>query len=374
MSCNIVANAVSSNPSAGTKGFWLKSLFGLWVFAACFITVMVAQAHAQQDAPSFSTLWLPERQQHIGAATPLKSPAPQPEPSLEVPSLKLRNQPGYEEVTVTVTDSSNRYVTDLKADDFHVFENDQRRPVAYAHIDRRIPVSVGIIVDCSTSMASKLAVARAAITRMVNDLDPDDDIFLEAFSARAALLQPFTFDHQDVIERLTNLRPVSWTSLYDAIYGGLHEVVRGGREKRALVVVTDGMDNGSRIRRKQVIDTARAMKVLIYSIGIGEQMVDSERGFFELLTRSDSDEVDMNILRTLSDETGARAFNLPRIEDGKELADDCEKISSELRQQYTIAYVSPDLGRHGYRQLRVEVPGHPELSVRVRKGVVTVPE
>lgn len=329
-------------------------------------------AFAQQDEPSFNTLSLPREQPN--ATPPLTSPAPQPEPSLEVPSLKLRSQPGYEHVTVTVTDSSSRYVTNLKADDFRVFEDNQQRPVAYCRIDRSEPVSVGIIVDCSYSMASKLGVARAAITRMVDDLDPGDDIFLEAFSARAKLIQPFTFDHQDIVGRLKFLRPVSWTSLYDAVYGGLLEILRGGRDKRALLVVTDGMDNGSRIRRQQVIDAARAMKVLVYTIGIGDQVVDTEQGFFKLLTRSDADEVDMNILNTLSDETGARSFNLRRVDDGAELIDDCAKISNELRQQYTLAYLSPDPGRPGYRRLRVEVPNHPELSVRVRRGVATVPE
>jgi len=351
----------------------------IFAFAICFIAAdltsgVLARAQTQQEVPPLSTLWLPRHQQHPGAATPLKSPAPQPEPSLEVPSLKLRTQPGYEQVTITVTDSSNRYVTDLKPEDFRVFEANQQRPIVYTRIDRRAPVSLGIIVDCSTSMASKLPVARAAIARMLDDLDPSDEVFLEAFSARAKLLQPFTFDHRDITYHLRDLQPVSWTALYDAIYSGLHETLRARREKCVLLVVTDGIDTGSRISRQRVIDTARAMRVLIYTIGIGEQLVDREGGFFERLTRSDSDEVDMNILRTLSDETGALSFNLRRLEDGKELSEDCEKISRELREQYTIGYLAPDSGKHGYRPLRVEIPGHPELSVRVRKGLVGIPE
>ena len=87
----------------------------------------------------------------------------------------------------------------------------------------------------------------------------------------------------------------------------------------------------------------------------------------------DDEEVDMKTLKALSEETGARAFNLRRVGDGDELSRDCETISSELPRQYTVAYLSPDPGRPGYRTLRVDIPKHPELSVRVRKGVAVIP-
>ena len=246
--------------------------------------------------------------------------------------------------------------------------------MGYFRVDRSAPVSVGIIVDCSTSMAEKLSQARAAIKRMVEDLDPRDDIFLEAFSEDAELLQPFTLDHQEIVRRLTFLHPIKSTSLYDAVFMGLYEIPHGLRDKRALVVVTDGMDNDSRLRRDQVIQAARAMKVLIYTIGIGEQAFNHHASFLETLTTPDSDEVDMLTLKELSDETGARSYNLPRVGDGEELSRDTTEISNELRQQYTLAYLSPDPSRPGYRPLRIEVPKHPELSVRVRKGVAMVPE
>jgi hypothetical protein len=87
----------------------------------------------------------------------------------------------------------------------------------------------------------------------------------------------------------------------------------------------------------------------------------------------DSAEVDMKILKALSEETGGRSFNLRRVGDGDELSRDCAAISNELRQQYTLGYVSPDPTRPGYRTLRIDVPKHPDLSVRVRKGVAVIP-
>jgi Ca-activated chloride channel family protein len=229
-------------------------------------------------------------------------------------------------------------------------------------------------VDSSGSMATKFSQARNAITRMVNDLDPRDDIFLEAFSEGAALLQPFTSDHDAIIDALKVLHARTTTSLYDAVYMGLWEIRRGKQDKRALLVVTDGMDNTSKIKREQVIAAARALKVLIYTIGIGEEQIDSKTGFLDALLHPDYNEIDMRTLQALSDETGARAYHLRRMGDGEELSRDTTEISDELRQQYTLAYLSPDPHRPGYRPLKVEVPKHPELSVRVRKGVAMVPE
>ncbi len=212
--------------------------------------------------------------------------------------------------------------------------------------------------------------ARTALTRMVAELDPRDDNFLETSSNQAQILQPFTPVHAQVIDHLSFLHPMAQTALFDAIYMGLFEMQHARRDKRALIVITDGMDNVSNLGREQVIAAARAMKVLIYTIGIGDEaVVPGGGGFFS----SDDQQVDMTTLKALSEETGARTFNLHRVGDGGELVRDCEAISTELTQQYTIAYLSPDPGRPGYRSLRVDIPKHPELSVRVRKGVAVIP-
>jgi Ca-activated chloride channel family protein len=316
---------------------------------------------APQQMPSWIPTPNPDR-------PPMNVPYAQPDDALEVPSLKLRSQPGYQQVTITVTDSSGKYVTDLKEDDFRVFEDGQQRSIEFFRVDRRIPVSVGIIVDSSKSMETKLWQARAAITQFVNDLNRADDIFLESFSVQAQLLQPFTFDHWEIIDHLAFLHPLTQTSLYDAILMGLFEIAKGKRSKRALLVITDGMDNRSQFTRPQVIGAARRMKVLIYSIGIGD-VAPKTSGFMGGIFSPDSEEVDAQTLRDLSDETGAKTFILPRVGDGEQLRHDCEAISDELREQYTVVYLSPDPDRPGYRTLRVDVPKRPDLSVRVRRSV-----
>jgi Ca-activated chloride channel family protein len=344
----------------------LMWLIAINAFAATPSTVLPRQP----DAPSGNTLSIPARQ--LPNAVPsIQAPLPQPETSLEVPSLQLRSQPGYEQVTVTVTDSSGKYVTNLKDDDFRILEDGQQRSIGFFRVDRTAPVSIGIIVDCSGSMMSKFAQARTAITRMVADFDARDDIFLESFSIEAQLLQPFTRNHAEIVDHLKFLHALTRTALYDAIFMGLYEMQHASHDKRALVVVTDGMDNASGMSRAQVIAAARAMKVLIYTIGIGDEATDP--GDEESMLGADYDKVDLATLKVLSEETGARTFHLPQLGDGEELARDCEAISNELTQQYTIAYLSPDPGRSGYRTLHVDVPKHPELSVRVRKGVAIIP-
>ncbi|HLX38783.1 MAG TPA: VWA domain-containing protein [Candidatus Binataceae bacterium] len=331
----------------------------------------------QQQIPPTNTLSIPQRQPV--ALPSITAPSGQPETLLEVPSLKLRTQPGFEQVTVTVTDSDGRYVTNLKEDDFRIFEDGHQRPVGYFRIDRTAPVSIGILIDCSSSMQTKMSQARKAIKAMIDDLDPRDDVFLEAFARHAALIQPFTLDHDKLVDRLKLVHPVAGgadengTALYDAICMGLFEIRHGIRDKRVLLVVTDGMDNRSTTSRAQAIAIARNMKVLVYAIGIGDQAVNSDEPFFKWVLRPDDNEIDMNVLNELADETGARAFNLHRVGDGEQLSRDCAAISDELRQQYTLAYVSPDPMRLSYRSLKVDVPKHPELSVRVRKGVAIIP-
>jgi Ca-activated chloride channel homolog len=352
------------------RGFLLLA----WMSIALTMSVgwPVARSFALQGSPPENSLSIPVQPQPTSVPS-IVAPLPQPDAALEVPSLKLRRQPGYQQVTVTVTDSSGKYVTDLKQDDFRVLEDGQQRPVGFFRVDRNAPVSVGIVVDCSSSMTSKFWQARTAITRMVGELNARDEIFLESFSVEASLLQPFTTDHTQIIDHLQFLHALRQTSLYDAIFMGLVEMRRARYDKRALLVVTDGMDNTSKMPREQVIAVARIMKVLIYTIGIGDEAVKPGDDFMGGMFSPDDQQVDMATLNALSEETGARSFNLRRIGGGDELSRDCDAISDELTRQYTVAYLSPDPGRLGYRTLRVDIPKHPELSVRVRKGIAVIP-
>ena len=297
--------------------------------------------------------------------------APQQGQELTLPSRQLARQPGYNQLTVTILDQQGRYVTGLQKNDFRLYIDGQQRPIEFFRQDLNTPVSIGILVDTSGSMEPKLMQARTAITEFVNDLNPRDDVFLFAFSSQPFLLQPFTTDHQAVIGRLSLLYAQGETAIFDTIIDGLLMVRHGRWDKKALFVVTDGQDNASEQNLQQVIAYARQMGVLIYSIGIGNSNIDTTSiGFGPLgLGLIAQDAVDARTLELLSNETGAKTFLLRTIGDGQAMREDCAAISRELREQYTIGFLASDPGRGGYRNVRVDVPAHPDDKVRVRKGV-----
>jgi Ca-activated chloride channel homolog len=300
--------------------------------------------------------------------------APQTGQELEIPSRQLRTQPGYAQATVTVTDRSGAHITDLTKDDFRLYEDGQPRPIQFFRKDLNAPFSIGILVDTSGSMDPKIPQAQAAIAEFLRDLNPRDDVFLFAFSDRPFLLQDFTTNHSAVMNKLALLHAYGQTSLYDVILDGLIMVTRGRYDKKALLVVTDGMDTSSSSSIDQVIAQARRQGVLVYSIGIGDPNVSSSGfafalGPLALGLGSDEERVDARTLQMLSTETGAKTYIIREVGDGELLRQATASISDELRQQYTIGFTSPDPSRGGYRSLKVEVPSHPELVVRVRKGV-----
>ena len=300
--------------------------------------------------------------------------APQQGSELELPSRALRSQSGYEQLTVTVTDQGGRYVTGLQKGDFRIYVDGIQRPLEFLRRDTNTPVSVGILVDTSGSMEPKIPQARAAIAQFIRELNPNDDIFLYAFSDQEFLLQPFTTNHGLVMRRLGLLHAYGDTAIFDTLMDGLSMINRGRYDKKALLVVTDGMDNASRATLAEVVGRARRMGVLIYSIGIGDPSA-SKIGFGigSLLFGGDRDHVDAQMLRELSTETGARTYLLGEVGDGEALRQDCIAISNELREQYTAGFVVPDPSMSGYRSLRVDIPGKPELTVRTRKGVTVDP-
>ncbi|HZY58197.1 MAG TPA: VWA domain-containing protein [Candidatus Binataceae bacterium] len=314
------------------------------------------------------------QQPQTAVPEPVAPLAPQVGQELEIPSRQLRTQPGYAQATVTVTNRSGVHITDLTKDDFRVYEDGQQRPVQFFRKDMNVPVSLGIIVDTSGSMEPKIPQARAAIAEFVRGLNSRDDVFLFAFSDKPFLLQPFTTNHSAVMSRLALLHAYGRTALYDVILDGLIMVARGRYDKKALLVVTDGMDTASSSSLDQVVAQARRQGVLVYSIGIGDPNVGGSGfalAFGPLLLGpgGDLERVDARTLQTLSTETGAKTFIIREVGDGELLRQATASISEELRQQYTVGFTSPDPSRGGYRSLKVDVPTHPDLMVRVRKGV-----
>jgi Ca-activated chloride channel family protein len=236
-------------------------------------------------------------------------------------------------------------------------------------------------------MLNKIVSARRALRRFVNTVHPQDEVFLEAFNQHLLLLQDFTDSRALLMQATTQLQPDGGTALYDAILDGLRRVQQGRRQKKALVVITDGLDVNSAASRDQTLDAIRRSGVLVYTVGVGDPaagsraigmapsmspyMVRRGMGPFVAGPRSGVDEaVDSRTLQELSDETGGKNFLLNTVDvvgSGMVLDNATQAISDELRQQYSLGYKSPLKG-DVYRSVRVEVR-RDGLVVRTHKGL-----
>jgi VWFA-related protein len=331
---------------------------------------------------------------------------------MEIPPRAQSNAPRPTQLlTVTVTDPQGRYVPGLQPEDFLVYEEDLPQRITYFSTGQEEPVSMGFLVDTSSSMLSKIERARHALRRFFATIRPNDEVFLEAFNERPVMLQEFT-DSRVLLDQGTSLlEPNGDTALYDVVLDGLRRVQQGRRQKRALVLLTDGLDTASTASFREALDAVRRSGVTVYTIGIGNPAGGSHtgrgahhfpRGGIQFpgghwpaiglpglglpgrgpgtrfpappilggLGGGVDDSVDVQVLQTFSSETGGQHFLLNTADViGNEAVLDraVQAISDELRQQYTIGYASPLKG-DVYRNVHVEIR-RPGLSARAQKGL-----
>jgi len=172
-------------------------------------------------------------------------------------------------VTTTVSDASGRFVSGLRKEDFAVWEDDQ--PVEITHFSaERVPVSLGIVLDTSGSMAgSKLQEAQGALNRFLFDLlDKEDEIFLYRFSSFPVLLQGWTTDRQRLGRVIDRITANGGTAMYDAVSEAVPLAQEGQFRKKAIVVISDGNDTSSSTRIRDVQQLIRESESMVYAIGI----------------------------------------------------------------------------------------------------------
>jgi Ca-activated chloride channel family protein len=260
-------------------------------------------------------------------------------------------------VPVTITDPMNRLVTGLEQNDFFVYENNSLQKLrTFATEDA--PVSIGIIMDLSGSMTSKLIRARDSILQFMKTANPQDEFFVIGFNDRPELIEDFTSSVDDIEARLQTVRAAHRTALLDAIYYGMDKMKTAKQQRKALLVVSDGGDNRSRYTEGEVKAQVRESDVEIYSIGV-----------FDPYAPTTEERMGPVLLNDLSEETGGRMF---RVDDLADMSDIAIKISTELRNQYVLGYHPTSMQRDGkWRKVKVKlVPpqGLPPLTVHARTG------
>src|SRR5215471_9045724 len=273
---------------------------------------------------------------------------------------------------VTVADSTGRYVDGLKKNDFLIQEDGKRQTLAHFDWNQNTPVSVGIVLDTSGSMRSKIDTATTAVDRFVRTIHPDDDIFLMGFDSEAYLLQDFTSDRSKLKKALQYADPAGDTVLYDALEQALEKIESGANNKRAILLITDGMDTASQASFDEVRQRIRNSELLLYALGISRVSDISAAKAAGRFGRLDS--VDMDVLKTLARDSGGSAFTVSQDTlGGRNSQFDAilAQIAEELRNQYTLAYypTHPDDGQ--FHSIRVTTRfGY---SVRARQGYVAAP-
>src|ERR1041385_8226844 len=148
-------------------------------------------------------------------------------------------------VVATVTDDKGYYIPDLTADDFILQEDGQTQSISHLSQASELPVSVGVTLDTSGSMERKIATATGAIERFIRTIHEDDDVFLMTFSDHTVLRQDFTSDRNRLAAALHKVSVGGGTALYDALDDSLRKVKSGEHEKKAILLITDGVDTSS---------------------------------------------------------------------------------------------------------------------------------
>jgi Ca-activated chloride channel homolog len=247
-------------------------------------------------------------------------------------------------LNVGITDDDNQVVSNLGPEHFQIFEDKVEQKIEYFSTDTA-PLSLGIILDVSHSMRNKIDLARQAAVTFLENGTPEDEYFLVEFNSEAKMSQDFTTDILRLRDGLSSGPPAGDTAMYDALYLGLNQVKKGQNPKKALLLITDGEDNHSRYSFRDLREFVREADVQIYSIDLGRALIGE-----------------------LSEITGGHSFR-GSIDDLQEI---CEKIASELKNQYVIGYSSSNTARDGkWRKLRLRVnppAGTSGLHLRAKEG------
>lgn len=259
-------------------------------------------------------------------------------------------------LTATVRNHKGTPVSGLDKNDFQVYEDGVPQQIKYfSHED--IPVTVGLVVDNSGSMAPKRPEVITAALAFVHSSNPQDQMFVVDFNEHVSFGlpegTPFTDQAEPLRVALLRIEADGRTALYDAVAAALEHLKAGNRDKKVLIVVSDGADNASKHNLAQVMDMAGRSDAIIYSLGL-----------------FDEDDPDKNpgVLKQMAKATGGEAF-LP--ESLEEVVPICERIAHDIRNQYTIAYVPTNGNQDGtFRaiQIKAGAPGRGRLVVRTRTG------
>lgn len=253
-------------------------------------------------------------------------------------------------VPVTVSDSMNRSITSLKKEDFALYEGDRQQEIRYFSTEDD-PISVAILLDVSKSMSNKIDTERAAIVEFVNNANPEDEFFAIAFSDHPRVLADATQAIDQLQGELLAEKPGGPTAMLDAVYLGISKLRYARYERKAILILSDGGDNASRYKLREVRNVAQESDVQIYAIGLFETF------FFNTI----EERLGKVWLREITDVTGGRTIT---VDSHGKVPEAAATISREMRNQYVLGYRPTGTAKTKWRKIRVRLTSSGDRSLR----------
>lgn len=287
------------------------------------------------------------------ALLPLRAQAPAPTPKAE---SKIEIEVPRVPLLFTVSDKKGRFITDLQQKDFRIRDNKKQQEVLAFARESNLPLRIGILIDTSNSIRDRFRFEQEAAIEFVRSVlhSEQDKAFLVRFDTAAELVVDFTHDAERLAKGIRDQRPGGGTALYDAIYFScrdkLPEDSPPEQFRRALVVLTDGEDNLSKVSREQALEQAHRAEAVIFTISTNRsgQPLDGDK-----------------VLRRFSEQTGGLSFQPFQATD---LGQSFENIANELRHQYFLLYApSPFVADGRFHEVEVQTSAK-DYRVRARRG------
>jgi len=269
----------------------------------------------------------------------------------------------------TVRDKNKRVITDLKQDNFKIFEDGHEEKVAFFSSDLTLPITLGLLLDTSVSESNNLSAIQDAGGRFLRRvMRKGDEAMVLSFDVDVDLLSDFT-DDKNILQRAINKarigsasagsignnpgpvgsRQITGTALYDAIYLACAEKLNGEAGRKAIIIVTDADDTGSRVKLEEAIEAAQRTDTVVHILLV----IDPRYGG------------NTSVAHKIADETGGRVIS---VTSDKRLEEAFDQISEELRSQYTLGYYPTNNTKDGkFRKIKVDVDNH-DFKVLARKG------
>ena len=275
-----------------------------------------------------------------------------------IPLETIKKRVDEVNVVFTVTDKHGHFVKNLSKSDFRVVD-DNKPAVSIVSFssETNLPLRVGLLVDASNSVRDRFRFEQESAIEFLNQIvrPKSDRAFVIGFDTTAEVTQDFTDSAEQLSRGVRMLRPGGGTAMYDAVFYAYRDKLMKARTtgpaRRAIILLSDGEDNQSRVTREEAVEMAQRAEVIIYTISTNISGVK---------LRGDK------VLERLADATGGRAFFPFKIQD---VANAFSEIQDELRSQYLLAYKPADLKPDGrYRSIDIMAENHKSLRVRARRG------